>query len=273
VTATPSGITPNGDGQGDVAELTFSLSIPANVTVEVLDSADTVAATVQDRLWSRAGAHSVTIDGAALADGAYSVLVRAHTATSAEVVASLPLTVSRTLGLVSTSSEVFSPNGDGRLDRLDVRFALTAAATVSVKILREGKWVASPLVAVSLPEGEQRITWDGGRSHGRLRDGSFTAVVEVTDWVGTVSYGVPFAADTAAPRITLLPGRRLRVSVSEPAVLRIWINGQFLRRAVKRPGIVLVRWPEPLRRARVVAWDAAGNRSPLATRVADSAPG
>ena len=263
--AAPSGITPNGDGQSDTAQLTFSLSIPANVTVEVVDSAGAVAATVLDRVWSRAGEHSLTVDGAGLADGAYSVVVRARTATSEEVVASSPLTVSRTLGLVS-APEVFSPNGDGRLDRLDIRFALTAPATVTVRIVRDGRWVASPLVSGALLAGQQRVLWDGSRSHGRLQDGSYTAVVEVADAVGTVSYGVPFASDTIAPRIELLPGRRLRVSVSEPAVLRIWINGEFLRREAKRPGIVLVRWSEPLRRARVVAWDAAGNRSPVAMR-------
>jgi hypothetical protein len=263
----PSGITPNGDGQGDTAQLTFSLSTPANVTVDVVDPTGVIAATVVDRVWSRAGTHSLTVDGAALTDGAYSVVIRAHTATSGEVVASSPLIVSRTLGLVV----VFSPNGDGRLDRLDIRFALAAPAAVTVRIVRDGRWVASPLVAQTRFAGQHRVLWDGSRSDGLLRDGTYEAVVEVTDEVGAVSFGLPFVSDTIAPRIDLLPGRRLRVSVSEPAVLQIRINGEFLRREVKRPGVVLVRWSEPLRRASVVAWDDAGNRSPVARRAGDPA--
>jgi hypothetical protein len=268
----PSGITPNGDGQGDTAQLTFSLSTPANVTVDVVDSTGVIAATVLDRVWSRAGTHSLTVDGAALTDGAYSVVVRAHTATSGEVVASSPLTVSRTLGLVAVP-EVFSPNGDGRLDRLDIRFALAAPATVTVRIVRDGRWVASPLISQALFAGQQRVLWDGSRSDGRLREGTYEAVVEVSDEVGTVSFGLRFVSDTIAPRIDLLPGRRLRAAVSEPAVLQIRINGEFLRREVKRPGVVLVRWSEPLRRASVVAWDDAGNRSPVVRRAGDPATG
>ena len=42
--ATPSSITPNGDGQADTASLTFSLTVPANLTVEVVDASGLVAA-------------------------------------------------------------------------------------------------------------------------------------------------------------------------------------------------------------------------------------
>jgi hypothetical protein len=266
--AAPEGITPNGDGQGDTAELSFSLTTAANLTVEVTDGAGAVVATVINRVWTRAGKYTVTIDGANLADGVYSVVLRAYTTTSPEVVSVVPLTVTRTLGLVSVTPAAFSPNGDGTLDRLDVRFTLAAPATVTVRILRDGRWVASPLIAQSMPAGESRVVWDGSRSDGTLRDGSYVASVEVTDAVGTVSYGVPFVSDTIAPVVKILPGRRLRVSVSEPASLRIWINGLALRREVKRPGVVLVRFPGEIRRARVVAWDVAGNRSPVVIRAA-----
>jgi hypothetical protein len=271
--ASPGGITPNGDGQSDTAELSFSLTTAANLTVQVADADAVVVATPVDRVWTRAGKHTVTIDGSNLADGVYEVVLRAYTTTSQEVVTTVPLTVTRTLGLVSVAPASFSPNGDGRHDRLDVRFALAAPATVTVRILRDGRWVASPLIAQSLPAGDRRVVWDGSRSDGMLRDGSYTAVVEVTDAVGTVSYGAPFVADTVAPAVAILPGRRLRVSVSEPATLRIWINGQQLSREVKRPGVVLVRFGGLVRRARVVAWDAAGNRSPVVVRAVAAGAG
>ncbi len=264
--ATPPAITPNGDGQADTAALTFSLTIPANVTVELADATGAVATTVVDRVWTRAGAHSVPIDPSALPDGVYSAVVHAYTATSPEVVATVSLTVSRTLGLVTVTPSAFSPNGDGTLDRLEVRFALTAPATVTVRILRDGRWVASPVLSQAFAAGEQRVVWDGSRSDGTLRDGTYTASVEVTDPVATLAFGMPFVSDTAAPALKMLPGRRLRVAVSEPSTLRIWVNGKLFQREAKRPGIVLVRFGGEIRRARAVAWDAAGNRSPVVFR-------
>jgi N-acetylmuramoyl-L-alanine amidase len=259
VAAIPDAITPNGDGQGDTAELSYSLSTAANVTVELSDAAGTVLGALQDRVWTTAGKHTLTLDGAALADGSYTIVIRARTESSSEVVQTAALLVSRTLGLVSASPSLFSPNGDGRRDRLDVHFALAAAATVTVRIVREGRWVATPLLDASLGAGAQHVSWEGERSEGRLRDGAYEALVEVTDAVGTVSFGVPFTSDTAAPRIKILPTPKLRVSVSEPAVLKVWVNGHVLRREVRRAGIVVIRWPKPVLRVRIVAWDAAGN--------------
>jgi hypothetical protein len=271
VSASPEGITPNGDGQGDTASLTFSLTTPANVTVEVADATGVVVATLLDRVWTRAGQHTLMVDGAGLADGSYSIAVKAHTVTSSEVVQSVSLTVSRTLGLVSVTPDVFSPNGDGRRDRLEIRFDVTVPTVATVRIVRDGRWVASPLLAASLPAGPQRVVWDGTRNGGRLRDGVYAAVVEVSDEIGTVSFGVEFASDTVAPRVRILSGRGLRIAVSEPAVLQLVINGELLRREVRRARTLLIRWSEPVRRARVVAWDTAGNVGRVALRPSDSA--
>ncbi len=261
---TPEGITPNADGQADAALVTFALTMPANLTVDVVDSAGLTAATMVDRVWTGAGKHSLVVDGAALPDGSYTIVIKARTATSDEVVEVIALTVSRSLGLVSVEPAVFSPNADGRLDRVAIGFSLAAPASVTVRIAREGRWIASPLMAASLGAGSQRVVWDGTRSDGRLRDGSLSAVVEVTDELGTVSFGMPFVSDTIAPRVRMLPSPRVRIQVSEAAVLKVWINGQPVRREVKRARLVLIRWHEPVVRARVTAVDAAGNASPVA---------
>ena len=142
----------------------------------------------------------MTLDGTGLPDGLYSVVVSARTPGGTEVVQSLPLTVSRTLGLVSIAPSAFSPNGDGRADRLAIGFMLNAPATVTVKVLREGRWVASLLQPTTFAAGPERVVWDGSRSDGTLADGTFSAVVEVTDEVGTVAFATPFVVDTTAPR-------------------------------------------------------------------------
>jgi flagellar hook assembly protein FlgD len=267
LTATPAAITPNGDGQGDSALVSYRLTAAANVTVEVVDGEGALLATVVDRVWTRAGTHTVTVDGAALADGVYSVVVRARTPTGVEVETTVPLAVSRLLGLVAVSPEAFSPNADGRNDRLAVSFSLAAPSPVSVRIEREGRWVATPLVA-SYEAGAHRFEWNGARSSGRLRDGSHTAIVEVTDVVaGLVTARVPFVVDTVAPRVKILPGRPLRVELSEPASLTLRIDGAIVRREVKKAGTVRIPWSGAARRVRVVALDAAGNSSRPVVRV------
>ncbi len=261
--ATPDGITPNGDGQGDVTELSFVLSVPANVTVEVADSAGTVVARVLDRVWTQAGKRTVTIDGAALPDGSYTIAVRALTPTSAEVVQSVPLVVSRALGLVSAAPTAFSPNSDGRNDSLEIAFALTASALVDVRIEREGRWVASPVLAASFGVGEHRVAWDGSRSEGRLREGTYEAVVQVATATGTIRFGALFVVDTAPPRVRVVPGTKLRLAVSEPASLAVTVGSRSFLREVRRPAtIVLGAAPRPGVKVRVVATDLAGNVSP-----------
>jgi hypothetical protein len=265
--ADPEAISPNGDGQADSTLLAFRLNAPANVTVEIVDSVGGVVTTLVDRVWTRAGQHTVPIDGAGLPDGRYGVVITARTAAGVTVQSIVPLTVIRTLSAVSASPAAFSPNGDGRKDRLVVSFSLSAAADVRIRIEREGRWVASPLFG-SFLAGPQRFAWDGARATGSLRDGGYEAIVEVQDEVGGISYAAPFVTDTVAPRVRILPGGRLRVGLSEPAVLKLRIDGHALRYEAKRAGIVRVPWDRPVRRVRAVAWDVAGNASVPVVRVA-----
>jgi hypothetical protein len=256
----PAVISPNGDGQADTTAVSYRITAAANVTVEVADATGAVVATVVDRVWTRAGEHAVTIDGAALPDGSYDVVVTARTPAGVSARRSVPLSVNRALGIVSVSPGVFSPNADGRMDRLTVGFELAAPADVRVLVEREGRWVATPLVG-TLPIGTQRFVWDGARASGVLRDGVYRAIVEATTASGTISYGVDFGVDRVAPRVRIVAGRVLRVEVSEPATLTALIDGRPWRRVVRKAGAVRLPSGAAARRVRVVAWDAAGNSS------------
>ncbi len=266
VVAEPEAISPNGDGQADSTTLTYQISAPANVTIEVTDEIGSVLATLVDRVWTRAGQSSVEFDGAELPDGNYTALITARTAAGATVQTMIPLSVNRTLGLVTATPVAFSPNGDGRKDRLTLTFELAATADVRIRIERDGRWVASPLIG-SYPAGPQRFVWDGVRGAGVLRDGEYTAIVEAFGGPGKIAFGVPFVTDTTAPRLRILPNERLRVEVSEPAALTLVIDGQPLKVEATRAGVVRIPWAAPVRRVRVVAWDAAGNVSEPAVRV------
>ncbi len=261
VVTTPQSVTPNGDGQGDSTVVSYRLTASANVTVEVVDAAGISVATVVDRVWTSAGAHTATIDASPFPDGAYDVVVSARSPTGLELETVVPLLVSRTLGLVAVTPSLFSPNGDDRNDRLAVSFSLTGAAEVAIRIVRDGRWVASPHSA-SYEPGAHTFEWNGVRAAGPLRDGTYAAVLEATDGVvGMVSVEVPFTSDTTPPRARILPARGIRIEVSEPATLFLTIDGARREREVKRAGVVRVPWEGAARRVRVVARDAAGNTS------------
>jgi hypothetical protein len=266
--AEPATLTPNGDGQADAAVVSFRLSAAANVTVTVVDPGGVTVATAIDRVWTQAGEHTATIDGAALADGLYTVVVTARTAAGAEVQKSVPLTVTRTLGLVTVEPALFSPNEDGRNDRLTVNFALSVPSAIGVRVLREGRWVASPLTA-TYTAGSHVFEWNGMRAVGRIKDGDYSLTVEASDpLVGAVSVAVPFSVDSTAPQVRFVPARGIRLEVSEPGRLFLRIDGVRVEREVRKAGAVRVPWDGAANRVRVVAEDAAGNRSKPVLRVA-----
>jgi hypothetical protein len=265
--AEPAAISPNGDGQADTATITYRLSAPGNVTVEVADALGTVQATVVDRVWTTAGRHTVvTLAADALPDGSYNVVVTARTAAGASVQKFVSLNVNRTLGLVAVAPLAFSPNGDGRKDTLRITYTLATPALVRIRIERDGRWVASPSIGTFAP-ATLDFLWNGQRASGPLRDGEYEAVVEAESSVGTISYAVSFVSDTVAPVVRILPGKGLKVRVSEPAALTFVIDGSSLRRAVRKAGVIHIPWPGPARRVRVVAWDTAGNASTPVLRV------
>jgi hypothetical protein len=265
VTAQPETISPNGDGQADEATLTYTLSAPATVSISILDPIGSDFGFLLQPVRQPAGTHSATFAAASLADGAYQLFLKARADDGTEVTSTTNVLVSRTLGQLKVAPASFSPNGDGRKDRLSVAFTLSSPAFVRVRVLRDGKYVTT-LANAELQPGAQRLDWDGAKRIGRLLDGGYEAVVEATDTVGLSTLRLPFASDTRVPVVRVLEGRPLRVWVSEPSLLTLRVNGVGLRQDVKRAGEVRVAWRGPAGHVRVVAWDAAGNVSRPALR-------
>jgi len=260
--ADPATITPNGDGQADTTTISYTLSANANVAVSVLDAGGATVAQLEPRQWRRAGARSVVLDGEDLADGAYLVHVTANATGGRSATADVPVTVTRTLGLITLAAAVVTPNGDGRNDTLSLVVPLGAPATLTVRILRNGKWVATPFAA-AVEAGTQNVTWDGSKRVGKALDGSYVASIEVVDAVGTATVELPFAVDATAPVVRVVSAIPPRIWVSEAATLEVRVNGA--RRVMRTPGPGAVRIPriERLRTLVVVARDAAGNASTL----------
>jgi hypothetical protein len=267
VVADPATVSPNGDGVADEATVGYRTTAPATVGVAVLDADGSTVATLQPPTAEAAGTHTVTFTADGLGDGAYTIRIDAVDAVDAETTVSqtVPVLVTRTLGSAVAAPAVFSPNGDGRADRLAVRFTLLAGAAVRVRVLRDGRWVATPFSG-RLEAGRRSVVWDGVKRTGKLLDGTYTAEIEATDAVGTSVATVPFASDTRAPVVRVLRDRPLRVWVSEPARLTVRVNGRVLRVTALAAGLVRMPWARAVRSVRAVAWDAAGNVSAPALR-------
>ena len=259
--ADPETVSPNDDEVADETTITYTLTSAANVTVKVRDDARVPR-------WRRsptgrgsgpASTHFASIRPS-LPDGIFQIELSANAAGGRQATATTQLAVSRTLGGVSAARLAFSPNADGRADRIAFRFQLTGAAEVRLRILKDGKWVATPFKG-PLETGVRQVEWDGAKRVGRLLDGTYEAVVEATDAFATSTVAVPFTADTRQPRIKIVQRSPLRVWVSEPARLTLRFGTRSLVYEALAAGEARVPNAPRLGIVRAVAWDAAGNSS------------
>jgi hypothetical protein len=259
VAATPPVVSPNGDGYADATTISYVLGAPATVTA-------TLGATTLFSESKPAGEHTFSFSADAIADGSYTIALRARSGSGKEVAVQVAVTVSRTLGYLGVAEPVFSPNADGRLDTIHFGFLLGSSADVRARIVRGDTWVAT-LPGQSLSPGQQAIEWDGRKPHGRLRDGEYEVEVTATTALGAVSQRARFRVDTAPPLVRLYSLRPLRVRVLEPVRLIVQVNGRWSAIDRPRPGLVTIPAPSVIRTLRVVAQDAAGNRAePLTYR-------
>ena len=261
--AVPTSISPNGDGQADTATVSFTLSADANVAATLVDAAGTTVAQVEPKRWRRAGPRTVTVAANGLADGAYVVRITANATGGREATVDVPLTVVRAIGRVTLDPPALTPNGDGRGDVLSVAIPLTVAAELTVRVLRDGRWVATPFAGAA-EAGTQTVTWDGRKRLGRAMEGGYTLSIEAVDASGgTAKVELPFLLDVTAPVVQVVSSSPPRLRVSEPATLTIRANGaRRLVRAVG-PGVIRIPRIERLRTLVVTARDTAGNESTL----------
>jgi len=265
LSADPETVSPNADDIADETTISYTLTSAANVTVKVRDDFGAEVATIAGKAWKRPGEHALRFDPVVLPDGNFHIELSASATGGRQASATTQLAVSRTLGGVRAARLAFSPNADGRADRIAFRFELTGPAEVRLRILKQGKWVATPF-AGSLDKGVRQVEWDGAKRVGRLLDGTYDAVVEATDAVATTAVAVPFTADTREPRIRIVQRFPLRLWVSEPARLTLRFGTRNLVHEALKPGDARVPNAPRLGIVRAVAWDAAGNTSAPASK-------
>jgi hypothetical protein len=250
--ATPRTITPNGDGQTDATVISYTLSAPATVTA-TLRGPDGTDLSVLFSQQKPAGKQSFRFTAAGIPDGRYEIVLTA-TDSRTTVTSIVPVLVDRTVRGFTTSPLAVSPNGDGVSDELTFGFELTRDASVRLEIAQAGKTLA-PVYSAALGVGPHAVSW----APSGLKDGKYAAVLAATNDLGTVVHTILFRIDTAAPVLRALSFRNLRFRVSEPATIRLIVNGKLVTRSVKA-GVFSYRAPR-VRTVRIVAQDAAGNLS------------
>jgi hypothetical protein len=115
------------------------------------------------------------------------------------------------VGFTSATPVTISPNGDGRRDISTVRFTLTRAATVTVRI-RVGENVVRTVELGSLAAGTHAFDWDGrDQTGGALASGRPEATILAASVLGESSVVRSFVVDLSRPRLFATTGRSTQV--------------------------------------------------------------
>ena len=270
--ASPHAVTPNGDWSGERTRMRFGLTRRATLGARVVSAAtDSSVRTLLASSVRAAGRRSMTWDGTN-AVGPPSPTVATGSSLgrggSEDVSRSVRVVVDRTLGGFFASPKVFSPNGDGEIDR-------SGSATSSHGPRRSGCRFAGRRRPPdpgrsSQAAGDHELHWNG-RAHGaRVADGSATVVVRARSSLGTRKLSRRSSSTRGAPSCACFPspgaGRmRLRLSLSERARLRSGTAGSRGGTAALRcrpPGRRGADPPAVPRQSRaLLATDAGLNRS------------
>ncbi len=192
--ASPSAISPNGDGRADRTKVTFTLRTPAKVRVTVLDKAGRTIRTLTDATRA-AGTASVIWDGrrsssSVVPDGTYTISIAATTADGTRVV-TVPVTVSvKGVAVTSIAATTVFPAADGYRDSSTITYTQGGTAVTTVFVYPK----SSSTAIRSLPQGRvtkgrASATWDGRDAKGRtLNAGTYRIRVRTVDAAGVTRW-------------------------------------------------------------------------------------
>jgi flagellar hook assembly protein FlgD len=254
-TATPQRI----DGTTTTSTtVTYTLSVAANVTAELLNSAGTAIATLFAE-GKPAGTQSFVFSPEGVPDGTYRIRLTARDATGRTATASVSVVVSRTVLAYSADTKVVSPNGDGRRDTASFTVVLAQQANVALSLV-SGK-TSYAIFAGAVPPGLQTIGWTGKAADGTpVPDGRYRATLTIGTVPLAYTESVPLTVDTRPPRLSLVSLAPLSMRVDERVTIRGVVNGKRVATSAK-PGTFRLAYRGLVRSLRLIARDAAGNDS------------
>ncbi len=255
----PAVVSPNGDGVGDAARITYFLSASAPITLTLADATGHQLATLFSGIVSQ-GSHSFVWSQVVIPNGRYSITISASTPSGKKVTSKTTFYVDRTLAQVKLSAPAISPNGDGVFDDTSLSFRLDASASVRVELWRAQKLVGT-LVEQALGIGPAQIAWNGQLGSTRVADGSYELVLKAKDAVTTITQRLPVVVDTKPPRLRLVSRRRAQFWTNEPATVTASSGARRVSKHV-RAGYFSLPFLRRARHFSLTAIDAVGNKTP-----------
>ena len=219
--ALPATITPNGDGNNDVATISCYAYSPATIRVAVLDRTGAEVRLLQDWTPVTTGIWPVVWDGTLPGDtgpvtisGPYVVKVDVTDAFGHTASATAKVAVNATLRGVSLKPAWFSPNGDAVADETVVSYTLDRDATTVVTFgPASAPWRIFALGRQAA--GRYQIVWDGLDDYGAaVPDGAVRVAVRAVDDTGSATVVKSVAIDRVNPRpIAVEPLLRVKRNV------------------------------------------------------------
>ncbi|MGH3110311.1 MAG: FlgD immunoglobulin-like domain containing protein [Gaiellaceae bacterium] len=214
----------------DVAVISFVLRRPGSVTVQLLDSAgERIRTLVRDRDEER-GRVSYTWDGRddlerIVEDGVYRprVLLEENGRT---IVLPNPIRIDTRaprIRLLRVFPRVFSPDGDGRRDRVVARYEIDEAARAMMLV--DGR----RRVLSKFRETAGQLVWFGRVNRRAVRPGTYEIRLRAFDRAGnrgSSRRAVPVVVrfvELRRDRVEVVAGRRFSIGVSTDAVRYRWI--------------------------------------------------
>ena len=205
LTLSRSQISPNGDGVGDTLTVTPAVPVVEGIrewTYRLMDSTGTVVnsttgGATMPTAWTVTGRNAA---GAVVAEGRYTaeLTIRYNTG-NVPVAVTPPVTVdlSPPFAAAQADVEVFSPNGDGRIDSVTIVQTADQVETWTGNVVDTAGESVHTWVWSSQPE--PKLIWDGRNDAGDLLpDGIYRYTVSGRDAAGnlTVTPPVPITLDT-----------------------------------------------------------------------------
>jgi flagellar hook assembly protein FlgD len=256
----PSVVSPNGDGNGDTAQISYVLGAAAQITVTLADGNGHVLANLFVGPMTQ-GIHTFAWRDITVPDGPYRISIAAQGANGKQVASTASFYVDRNLSQVRATPLVISPNGDGRFDTATLSLQLASAAVGRVELWHAGRRLAT-LVDQTLAAGPFETSWNGRLGARKVADGKYDLVVSTTDTVTTVTQRVTVQVDTTPPRLRLVSRARGQFWIAEPAKLTAVYKGRRVTKTVRRGYFTI-----PALRAKhgftLTATDGVGNTSRL----------
>jgi hypothetical protein len=218
----PDTFSANGDGWAETAKLTYKAAERCATRVSILDADGKVRRRLTE--WRDASSAEqtstwngeVTAGGAAVPteDGQYSFLLECRDAAGNVSRQTVPVVLDCTVGFLTATPDVVSPNGDGVNDAATLGFTLTRAATVKLAVKVSGKAVRTFSLG-PLEAGSHAVAWDGTAESGApVASGKLTFSVAGTSALGTCSATGRFTADLEQPTLTVVAPRSVALGKS-----------------------------------------------------------